>query len=91
MIIWFVVVESCDEILCLIFVLENFVFEVPVFHDESEMVTDLNFVGYFNSSVECVTHDSDEHIEKMQRHDKRSNAKQEVKNDFLSTMSKTKV
>jgi hypothetical protein len=73
LVIGLVVVESCDEILNLVFIFENVVLQVPVVHDKPQMITYLNLFGYSNSAVEGVSHDSNKHVQKMECHNERCN------------------
>ena len=77
--------EGCDEVSDIISVI-NWL-NVGVIKHESKMALDLGHSFYLMVFTECLSHDSDQHIEKMEAKEKGSQEEQEPQKESLRSIS----
>ena len=57
--------EGCNDVVQLLCVSQGVVLEVPVVDNKGKMIPNLNLFCDFISVSKCVSHDSNQHIQKV--------------------------
>ena len=79
--------HSSDDIFELPSVFDGDTHEVPVVHDEAEVILHSDLTGNFCSISEGFTHDGDEHIYQVNHDHKSTKHKQKVKESVIRLVS----
>ena len=70
--VFVLVVECSDNVVQLLGVSNGVVFQVPVVDDECQVVPDLDLLCHLVTVSEGVSHNGDQHVQQMNKHDELS-------------------
>ena len=62
LIIWIILIEGRNEVFKVFFLFEDYFFEIPIIHNEFEMISCSYLVANFLSTIKSVTHNSYKHV-----------------------------
>jgi len=81
------VLEGRHDVVELLGVSYGVVLEVPVVHDEGQVVSDLYLLCNFIPDGESVTHDGNQHVQQMDQQNELGSDEQRVQVNFLRCVS----